>query len=155
MLVLVQSMRRSQDFEYLKGDEWPKPEEGCLSVKVETLERSNSLKDAVGRRRTVFKAKTPMTFSIASPVFGNQPNSVDRPFASHSTLFFVSCAEYDFPESPQVNGGFDLARGCRPYSSLSMNSLIGIESGGSKGIGGHHDGDLKICITTKHGMLLK
>jgi len=89
---------------------------------------------------TVLTLKTPMTLSKAVPLFGSNPNSLFRPLASWSTRSFISSAEYDFPERPQVKGSCEDSKAWRPYFGLSINSSSEIESGGSMAILGTHDG---------------
>lgn len=63
---------------------------------------------------TVFKLKTPMTLSHSVPLFGCQPNSLDRPLAKLLTRSLTSNAEYSVPDRPHVNGALEYPRGCRP-----------------------------------------
>ena len=87
---------------------------------------------------TVLTLNIPITLSHSDPSLGLQPSSFESALASLSTRSRTSSAEYPNPVRPQVNGCIAWLRGHRPYCSFSMNSLIGMESGGSKGSFGTH-----------------
>ena len=114
-----------------------------------TLALVRRLVSCVIEEQTVLRLNTPMTLSHSVPLLGCQPNSLDIPLASFSTRSRTSSAEYSAPLSPHVKGGLAWCSGCRPYSSFNMNSLMGIESGGSKGSFGTHDGAVKTIATTE------
>jgi hypothetical protein len=79
--------------------------------------------------RTVFTEKIPATLSHSDPLFGSQFNSFANALASASTRCFTSLAVYPRPVMPQTNGFLAVSSGARPYWSLRMKSLMGIESG--------------------------
>lgn len=79
----------------------------------------------------MFSANMPMTLSHSVPLFGAHPNSLESDRARSSTLSAYSFAVYVLPEMPQVNGFREEVLASRPYWSLRMKSLTGIESGGS------------------------
>ena len=93
-----------------------------------------------GRIHTVLTLNTPSTLSHSVPSFGLQPSSFDNALASLSTRSLTSRAEYPNPVSPHVKGCLAWWRGWRPYCSFSINSTMGMESGGSKGSFGTHWG---------------
>ena len=102
-----------------------------------------------GRIRTVLTLNTPTTLSHSVPSFGLQLSSFANALASLSTRSLTSTAEYPNPVSPHVKGCLAWWRGWRPYCSFSMNSLIGMESGGSKGSSGTHCGGWKTIVMVK------
>lgn len=92
---------------------------------------------------TVLTLNTPTILSHSVPLFGYHPSSFERALARRSTRSRTSKAEYSVPVSPQINRALALLNGRRPYFSLSINSEIDMESGGSKGKGSTQSGGEK------------
>ncbi len=100
----------------------------------------------MGPKHTVLTLNTHTALSHSVPALGLKPSSFDNDLASLSTRSRNSTIEYSAPESPHVKGALERFIGCRPYCSSSIKSQTGMESGGSKGSFGTHDGEVKTIL---------
>ena len=139
-MYLLQNQPQAQVFSNGLGDVPPMKVSRCQSADKIVSPPSPRLRSS---KFTVLTLNTPITLSHSVPLFGRMSSSLDNDLARLSTRLHTSAVEYSSPVSPQVNGAFERFIGCRPYFSLSMNSHIGIESGGSNGSFGTHAGDVK------------
>ena len=98
---------------------------------------------------TVLTLNIPITLSHSVPSLGLQPSSFDNALANLSTRSRTSRAGYPNPVKPHVKGGLAWWRGWQPYCSFSINSLIGMESGGSNGSSGTHGAVLKTIVAVR------